>query len=159
MKGESWPQLSKDYKERKLEEGGSGKPDMELDGDMLDSLTYRVTKDGIELGFFDSEAWKADGHLKFSGLENNTPQRRFLPGEGQEFRSEIQGEIDRIIADNLAEAAPITKADLSDVSTRSELYELLMPYFQNMTRAEIRAAVLRTSLAELLDDLDLLELL
>src|SRR5438270_9442375 len=79
VEGEGWPALSKSYAKEKKAEVGNSDANMELTGRMLDSLTYRSTDNGIELGFFDSQAAKADGHNKFSGEENNIPQRRFLP--------------------------------------------------------------------------------
>jgi len=93
--------LSKKYKNKKVSEGGSSVPDMELKGDMLDALKFKNTVDGIEIGFFNKQAWKADGHLKFSGSENLTPRRRFLPGDGQNFKRDIESEIQKIIAERL----------------------------------------------------------
>jgi hypothetical protein len=87
--GESFPKLSKDYKKLKVSEGGSPVPNMELSGEMLDSLTHHGSGSTVEVGFFDEQAWKADGHLKFSGEKNATPKRRFLPAEGQHFKSPI----------------------------------------------------------------------
>jgi hypothetical protein len=103
VSGESFRALSKEYKQKKIDLGGTGAPNMELNGDMLDSLTYKKTGNGIELGFFDEQAWKADGHLKFSGEENNTPKRRFLPAQGQKFKSAIEIEIERIIQERVDE--------------------------------------------------------
>lgn len=159
--GESWPALSKEYRARKLEEGGSGKPDMELMGDMLDELSWKATDDGIEVGFWGDQADKADGHLKFSGRENNTPQRRFLPGEGQAFKRGVQSEVERIVADAILENAEIDPADLEDVETRSALYEVLSEALGgSLSNAEIRAAVSRTpSIVKVLKDADLLDLL
>lgn len=159
--GESWPALNKEYRKKKVEAGSSPIPNMELSGDMLDSLTYKNTRDGIELGFIGTkEAWKADGHLKFSGEENNTPQRRFLPAAGQEFTSKIQQGIERIIADNIAEASVIDNAKLERVSTKADLYTLLSNSFPGLTRAEIKSATLRSvSMSELLAEYDLLDLL
>lgn len=160
VEGEDWPGLSKAYKAKKIAEGGVGKANMELEGDMLDSLDYKPTKDGIEIGFFDDQAWKADGHLKFSGKENNTPQRRFLPGEGESFIAPIQKEIESIVSEAIADNAPINKSDLESVATKSDLYDLLSEFFDGLTRAEIKATVLRSdTLTRLLDDAGLLDLL
>ena len=137
-----------------------GDANMEFEGDMLDSLKFKKSDDGVELGFFNKEAWKADGHLKFSGKENSTPMRRFLPGEGQQFNSDIRGEVEKIIADAIADEVTIPRAELEDVSTKSELYDLLAEQFQGLSRAEIKRTVLQSVvLSELLDDYDLLELL
>lgn len=158
--GESWPALSKEYKAKKEDEGAAPKANMEEHGDMLNSLTFRETPNGIEIGFFDDQAWKADGHLKFSGKENHTPKRRFIPAEGQNFTADIQVEIDKIIADNLADAETFKRGDFSGVDTTSALYEVLRRAFGDMSVHEIRAAVTRSPyLTQLLDDLDLMELL
>lgn len=160
VKGEGWPALSKEYKAKKKAEGLPGEPNMELEGDMLDALTFEETSDGVEIGFFGAEAWKADGHLKFSGKENNTPQRRFLPGEGQEFDAEITRKAEQIIADAIAENADFDKSVFEDVASKSDLYEVLAEFFPDMSRAEIRSAVTRApALIKLLDELDLIDLL
>lgn len=158
--GEAWPALKKDYKKLKTEEGNPPIANMELHGDMLDSLTYKETKDGIELGFFDEQAWKADGHLKFSGKEGTAPQRRFLPGEGEEFISSIQKEVEKIITDAIAEDTDLKKSDFEGTTSSAVLYENLRPYFPDMVKSEIRAAVMRNpSMTAFLDDLGLLEFL
>jgi hypothetical protein len=160
VSGEGWPTLSKDYRKEKLEQGGSGKPDMELAGDMLDSMTFKSTREGIEIGFFDSEAWKADGHLKFSGEENNTPKRRFLPAEGQSFRPAIDKEIDRIISDHLLEDQELQAKDFEGVETERDLYRILRAALPGESKQAVRAAALRSAtLTELLEDLDLIDLL
>lgn len=133
---------------------------MEFEGDMLDALDFKPTADGIEIGFWGKEAWKADGHLKFSGATNNTPQRRFLPGEGQEFDSSIQSEIEKIITDAIAEEMEFTSETFDAVNTKAELYDALADFFPDFSRADIRASVVRIpSLMRLLDDMDLLDLL
>ena len=103
VSGESFKSLSKDYKDKKIKLGASPIPNLELTGEMLNSLTYRTTSDGIEIGFFDDQAWKADGHLKFSGEKNGTPKRRFLPDVGQSFKKDIDKEINKIIQERLSE--------------------------------------------------------
>lgn len=160
VSGEDWPALSKEYKRQKKAEGLPGEANMELEGDMLDSLTFKKTDKGIDLGFFDKEAWKADGHLKFSGKENNTPQRRFLPAEGEEFTAAIEDEVNQIISDGIANEMEFKKTDFEDVSTKSDLYSVLAEYFADLTRDEIRAAILSApGLVDTLDEMDLLNLL
>jgi len=158
--GESWPGLSKGYKKIKVGQGGTSTPDMQLSGSMLDSLKFKATTDGVEVGFFNKEAAKADGHNKLSGRENNTPQRRFLPEEGQDFIASIQKGIEEIVADAVVESEKMVKADFEGVETKSDLMRVLSEKFDGMSRTEITAAVLRSvELTELLDDLNLLELL
>jgi len=155
--GEKWPKLSKEYSALKNAEGATVAANMELSGDMLNALTYRNTADGVELGFFDSEAWKADGHLKFSGEENHLPQRRFLPAEGQTFKREIASEIESIIADYIGKDADLSKSDFDGVETAADLWRVLSESFEDMSRADIRAIIAGSvDLSELLDDLDLL---
>ncbi len=159
VKGESWPKLSEKYKKIKVDAGGSPIANMELYGDMLDSLSFEETDAGVDVGFLGEQAWKADGHLKFSGAENNTPQRRFLPGDGEEFRSNIQDGIDKIIADGMSEQ--FDKSDFENVDTKTELYDTLAEIFgEEMSRTDMKLAVLRNEyLYDMLDELDILDLL
>lgn len=157
--GEAWPGLSKKYMKEKVAQGGVGKANMELTGDMLNALDYKVTPDGIELAIYGKkEAPKADGHLKFSGAENNTPQRRFIPGEGQSFKDGIESQVQEIIADKMAET--IDREDLTSVKSSHDLYEVLGQVFEDMSKPEIRLAALRSEwLRTILEDMDLLDFL
>lgn len=160
VSGESWPGLSPEYKKIKKAEGASPVPNMELTGDMLNSLTFRPTARGVEVGFFGDQADKADGHNKLSGRENNTPKRRFLPGEGQDFKSSIASEVEAIIAEEALKDAIITPSELNSVETKTDLYDVLSSKMPGYTRSEIRAAVLANAdLVELLAEFDILELL
>lgn len=158
VSGESWPALDKEYRKKKIADGFSGRPNLETSGDMLDSLTFKNTEDGIEIGIFGSEAWKADGHLKFSGAENNTPQRRFIPAEGQNFKSDIEREVERIISDYKAENVDAKR--LQDIDTSADLYRYLKEVLGDRSVNELRLAVMRTpDLLEAIEDAGLLELL
>lgn len=158
--GEDWPALSPKYKKHKIEEGLPGKANLEFEGDMLDALEYRATEDGIELGFFGDQAWKADGHLKFSGKDNGIPKRRLLPDEGQEFVPAIQRELEKIVADAVAGEMEFDTEDFENIDTEAELYDVLDEYFPGLSRVELRGAVTRTpALARLLEDNNLLGLL
>ncbi len=160
VQGESFPALSAGYKKKKTSEGGSGKPDLDLRGDLLDALDFKSTAEGLEIGFFNSQAWKADGHLKFSGADNGIPQRRFLPDEGQKFVKDIQSTIEDIITDKILERAELDKNDLKSVETKTELYEILKAELPGMSQAEMRDAVLRSDkLLKVLEGLDLVDLL
>lgn len=105
VKGENFPKLSPEYKKKKRAEGLPGIPNLEFEGDMLDSMKFKKTDDGIEIGFFGKEAAKADGHLHFSPESKNAtaPRRRFLPGEGEEFVGPVQTSIERIVADAITD--------------------------------------------------------
>jgi hypothetical protein len=160
--GEDWPKLSPEYKKRKQAEGNTGTANMELEGDMLNSLQFKKTADGIDVGFFGRQAAKADGHLHFSAESANAtaPQRRFLPGEGDEFVPSIQKGIEAIIADNLVGEVEFETDDFSSVTTKADLYSVLEEYFEGLSRSEIRRAVTSApGLVSFLDSEGLLEFL
>ncbi len=158
VSGEKFPALTKAYKAKKVALGGQPKPDLELTGELKDALTFRKTKEGLEIGFFGSQSDKADGHLKFSGRENFTPQRRFLPAEGQKFNDTIEAKVQSIIDDKSGDM--IGKAAFEGVDTTSELYDVLSNFYSDMTRSEIRFAVASSSsLMDILIELDLVDLL
>lgn len=161
VKGESWPSLERGpYRDKKKSEAGNTEANMELTGDMLDALTFRNTKEGVEVGFFNKQAWKADGHNKFSGKQNHTPKRRFLPGEGQQFVNEITNEINKIIIDAQVGETKFSAEDLKQIETKDDLYDYLSDQLDMDSRTAIRLAVLRNeSLVNKLDKYDLLDLL
>ena len=137
VSGEPWPALSKDYKARKQEAGRGGKANMEFEGDMLDNLEFRNTADGIKIGVFGKDARKADGHNKLSGKTNNTPQRRFLPDEGQKYKGPINKEIEKIISDGVARDVKVKRSDFADVDSKASLTKTLNSLFPDFTRSEI----------------------
>jgi len=160
VSGESMPKLSKGYLKKKLAEGLPGVPNLESAGDLLDSLEYKTTDDGIDLGWFSkAEAPKADGHANFSG-DSTLPRRRIIPGKGQSFDSGTNEEIQKIIGDAVADNLDIKEQDLDGVETKADLYSVLGEFLDGLSRAEIKAVVARTpGLVRLLDDLDLFNLL
>jgi len=145
VSGETFQPLTSDYRKKKQEEGGQGVPNLELSGDMLDELDYRLTEDGIEIGVFGSSAPKADGHNNLSG-DSPLPTRQFIPDVGETFRPAIQNEVERIVADGKAES--ISESDIEefadDVRTPSELYDKLGTLLGLTSQTEIRKAVLRS---------------
>jgi len=89
--------LNKQY--AKSQKGGDRNPNLDLFGDMLDSLTFKNTSQGIEVGIFrSSQVPKADGHNNFSG-ESTLPERRFIPDESEGFKRDIEKGIKDIIND------------------------------------------------------------
>lgn len=159
ISGEGWPSLSKDYRKFKQSQNLPGKANMEFSGDMLDNLEFRETSKGIEIGVFGPDAKKADGHNNFSG-QSDLPQRRFLPGEGQRFKRDIQSRIDQIIADAVSERSRINRSRLQGISTKSGLFELLESEFQGLSRSQIRSAILSNDrLLQLFESLNLLRFL
>lgn len=158
VKGEKIPALtSKIYKLKKRAEVGNATANLELSGEMLDSVDYDRAGTRLTIGVFGEAALRADGHNNFSG-KSSLPRRRIFPGEGQEYKSGIEREISRIIADYKT-TNPIAK-DFEDVTTKTELYDVLKDITGLTSKAEIRLAVLRSrDLLEVLSDLDLEDLL
>lgn len=158
--GESWKKaLSPAYKKRKQAEGLDGVANLEEHGDLLDDLDYTHTEDGIEIGWTGDQAGKADGHANLSG-DSDLPQRRLIPDVGQDFKTEIQDEIEKIVADAITDSMEFQKDDFEDVETKTQLYDALDEYFPDMSRSDIRDLVARTpDLARMLDELDIFNLL
>lgn len=150
--------LSKEYKKFKLEEVGSDQPNLDLTGEMLNSLEYKVQGEKLELGIFGEDAPKADGHNNFSG-KSKLPQRRFLPGEGQEFKSDIKRLVKETIETYKADNAELDSKALSAIESKKELYDYLKEQIGVLPRARIRELVLQSELAAELDQADLLDLL
>lgn len=102
--GEYKASLSKKYKRLKDELGGQLFANLELEGDMLSSLTY---EDGggnsIKVGIFDGDqAAKAYGHntgFKGHPTIKGGPKRQFIPAPDEEFARPIMSGIKDIIAD------------------------------------------------------------
>ncbi len=155
VSGKAFEKLSDSYKKKKKAEGGTPKPNLEASGDMLDSLGYKVTSEGVKIGVFGKDAPKADGHNNLSG-DSLLPERRFLPDEGEFFKKDIREGIESIIADAVAEEGP-DKAMFEDVESKAELYSTLQDLFIGLSKSEIRNAVLyNEDWYDMLDDLDLL---
>ena len=142
--GERFAALSPDYRAKKTGSGLPGIANLEESGDMLDSLDYRITRDGIEFGVFGADAPKADGHNNLSG-ESLLPTRQFIPAEGEGFTSDIEKEVARIIADATAVSPDDAEDLLEVVDSSSSLYDVLRGAFNLESRAEIRSAVLRST--------------
>lgn len=105
--GERFRQLKSNYADKK--KGGDRTPNLELTGDLLDSLSFRVIDTGIEVGYFSGVSQntlgKADGHNNFSG-QSKLPTRRFIPLDNQEFMPTIQRELNAIINEFKEDSIP-----------------------------------------------------
>lgn len=134
--------LSKNYAELKKREGGTPKPNLELNGDLKDQLDFEVTKDGVRIGVFGDRAPAADGHNNLSG-KSALPKRRFLPSEGQNYKRDTVKEVERIIADVIAEESTFKPSDFKNIRTAGALYEKLGELLALDSRREINLAVIR----------------
>lgn len=142
--GQGWPKLSKEYAKDKQARGFVPAPNLEVSGELLNSLDVKPTTKGIEIGVFGSAAERADGHNNFSG-KSKIPTRRFLPEVGQKFKGDIQKEIDKIINDKIAqETAEITRSKFGVVKTREEFWLKLREEFPEFSRGEIVDVISRS---------------
>jgi len=90
--------LTKKYKARKVAQGGAPVPDLELEGDLLDSLRAPIRNGKLVLKVTPSQNDKADGHNNHSG-KSEIPTRRFIPKkkDGETFKKDIIKGMRRII--------------------------------------------------------------
>jgi hypothetical protein len=95
--------LNPDYANK--EKGGDRLPNLDLEGDMLDSLKSKInlSQSEITIGVFNDQAAKAYGHnTGFKGhpnkkMRNPSNKRRFIPRESQKFDKEIRDGIREIV--------------------------------------------------------------
>lgn len=110
--GRSFPKLSKAYANE--EKGGRTLPNLDLNGDMLNALTFKKTDSGVEVGIFDSEqAPKAYNH----NVGDTLPQRQFIADPKQNFVGDIQKGINDIVNKRIVEAANDESTDRQDART------------------------------------------
>lgn len=91
-----FPALTKDYKEKKVAQGGSAIPDLELFGDLKDSIQTYVRGNRIGVKITGKEAKKADGHCNLSG-KSELPLRRFIPDDDEMWKRDIMAQIGEAI--------------------------------------------------------------
>lgn len=152
--------LSKEYRKYKIDETGSGDANLDLTGEMLSSLDYRVRGTTVEIGLFDpTNAGKADGHNNFSG-RSRLPQRKFLPDEGETFKRDILALVNEKVDSYKVDTADIKKSDLKEIETKKELFDFLVEATGIFNRKKLINNVLgNKKLVNILDELDLLEFL
>lgn len=134
--------LSGKYRQRKKEEVGSTEANLEFEGVMKDELNFEATENGIAIGVYGDRAPAADGHNNLSG-KSKLPLRQFLPDEGQNYKRNITKEVDRIVADIVAEEVSFKESDFKFIETKKELYDALKDIFGDMTRSELALAAFR----------------
>ena len=152
--------LTPAYKKKKEDEtGGSSDANLDLTGNLISSIDYRVKGNTIQVGVFDSEnAGKADGHNNFSGNANPKYTRQFLPKEGQQFRSDIMKLMAETVENYKAESTELDTERLNEIESKSELFDYLKEELGIDSTAAMKRAVLGSkNLIELLDDYDLLD--
>lgn len=150
---------SKEYKLKKQKEVGNTKANLEFSGQMWDEFDYEPTDKGVAVGVYGERAPAADGHNNLSG-KSSLPTRRSIPDVGQNYKKDIQKEVERIIADVIAEESTFKRKDFINITTKKALYDRLATIFGPMSRAELNLAVFRSEeLTNLMKELDLVGLL
>lgn len=152
--------LSELYGAKKKKETGSDKANLDLHGDLINAIDYRVKGNTIQVGVFDSDnAGKADGHNNFSGL-SKLPTRQFLPKDGQTFRKDIVDLVNETVDNYRADTAELDSKKLKAIDTKTDLYKLLKAELGIADAEVLKATVLGSrELVRVLDDYDLLDLL
>lgn len=161
VEGGQWKKsLSPAYAKLKQKEVGNKLANLELSGQTLDSLDYKIEDGNIVLGVFGDRAPVLDGHNNLSG-KSLLPERKLLPKKGEFYKSSISKEMEKIIADVIAENTSISSRKVSKISSTDELYDYLQSLAKvKMSRSELRLFALRNAeVVSLLEDNNILELL
>lgn len=96
----AFKRLTSDYADD--EKGGDRTANLELEGDLMRALDWRVEMDEVKIGFFDrAQAIKAYGHnTGMKGhpwLDGVAPVRRIIPDKDEKFNKEIMDGVSDII--------------------------------------------------------------
>ena len=95
VSGRKWKGLSPQYKDVKAKETSAVKANLELTGEMLDDLDWRLKNKRIEIG------WFKDKDQTIKAFNHNTgdtlPKRQSIPRPSEKFRPGIRKEMDAII--------------------------------------------------------------
>jgi hypothetical protein len=108
--GSKFPKLSPEYKAKKKKLGGSGNPDLELTGSMLNGIKTKSSASTDEVKIYVTgrqNQLKADNHNKFSSESKGTsvPARKFIPNDDEDetFRPGILRGIKSIVSEFMDE--------------------------------------------------------
>lgn len=102
--GRKFKQLNEEYAER--EKNGDRDANLDLFGDMLNSLEYKVKRNGIEIGIYDEDqAIKSYAHnTGFKGhpvLADKGLKRQFIPNKGENFTKSVLSGVRDVIEEYL----------------------------------------------------------
>ncbi len=102
------------------EKGGRRTSDLELEGDLKDSLISTPSVGSfIKYGHEGDQVPKSDGHNQISGKakawarQSGHPKRRYIPDDGQKFDNSITSGIKRII-DDFKRTAPPARQNVTE---------------------------------------------
>lgn len=151
--------LSDHYAEFKKEVTGSTDANLDLHGDMIRDLDFRILNENqIQIAVYGDSAAKADGHNNISG-DSSLPLRRFLPDEGESYNNTIKALVKELVTSYRADNLDASSKELKEVTSSAELYAILKKSFPSSTKSQIRESVMGSEFAEKLDRFDLLGLL
>jgi hypothetical protein len=93
---------NKKLKKEYAKEKGLNLANMELDGDLLDALTYEITTNGVKIVIRGDQAIKAYAHhTSYRGhpfiKDRESYKREFIPNKNQEYKKDILDEIENIV--------------------------------------------------------------
>lgn len=96
VSGGAWKRsLSPEYKKQKAKKSSVTFANLELKGDMLDSLDFRPKKDAVEVGIYGDTLQDKKAYNHNTG--DTLPTRRFIPRPGEKFKRDIESEIRGIV--------------------------------------------------------------
>jgi hypothetical protein len=83
-------------------EKGTNLSNMELDGDLLDALTYEITSNGVKIIISGDQAIKAFAHhTSYRGhptiKDREKYKREFIPNKDQSYKKDILKEVEAIV--------------------------------------------------------------
>lgn len=92
--------LTKEYAKKKSEESGADFANLELSGDLLDSLSVEATSSSITIDVGSDQKDKAEGHLSgLYGEHSRIRPRQFMPQGDETFKRSIISKLKDLLSD------------------------------------------------------------
>jgi hypothetical protein len=102
VSGGKWVRsLTKEYAKLKSEESSAGFANLELSGDLLDSLIVESTTNSITIDVPSDQEGKAEGHLTgvYGDHSKSIRPRQFMPQPGETFKRDILQGLKEILSE------------------------------------------------------------
>jgi hypothetical protein len=101
VSGGKWVKgLTKQYLERKGQESSVDYANLELSGDLLDSLIVEANSRNIVIDVGDDQRDKAEGHLSgLYGKKSRIRPRQFMPQGDETFKRDIMNKLKDLLAE------------------------------------------------------------
>lgn len=92
--------LTKEYAKKKSEESSADFANLELSGDLLDSLSVEATSSSITIDVGSDQKNKAEGHLSgLYGEHSRIRPRQFMPQGDETFKRSIISKLKDLLSD------------------------------------------------------------